>query len=298
MAILTVTELQEGTDGSLGIDIRGMTRRFHITTDDPRTAKILAESDSRIPQPGAIYSFTDEGGLSVIDLNRIVDTLDYAAVDGKPTLIDLTVNYRRRRSTEPTDNPLLEPALISIDTFESEEPIFFDINDQPIQNKAFETFDPPLTETFVDLAISITINEQDQDLEPRAKFNLQYHNKLNKTVWQGVQPRKAWLRLRSNRETRNSIRYWRTTYTIILRAEGWDRKVINQGFKQLKLGLFNGILIPIQVDGVDHEGKPLNAPAYLDQFGQLLGPSLSPNTITFKTKEEIDFNPLFTGIDL
>jgi len=298
MAILSVTELQEGTDGVLGFDIRNLTRRFHVQTDDAVSAKLLAESSSEIPSLGNVYQFADSGGLTITDPNRTVDTIDTFSVPGKPTLVEVVVNYVALRAVTQTEDPIEESPLISIDTIETEEPIFFDVADQPIQNSAAETFDPPLTDIFVDLAISITINEVDSDLSERAKLNLKYNNKLNKTTWQGVAPRNAWLRVRSNRQTRSGTRYWRTTYTILLRGEGWDRIVVDEGFKHFRFTTSPPFLPLFQVEALDEEGKAVNSPIRLNGFGLPLPTGDPPVTRTFKVKDEIDFNPLFVGVDL
>lgn len=296
MAVLSVTELQEGTESQIALSDRTYIRRYHVTTNDSITGKLLAEQAPEIPNIRDPLTFVS-GDLNVVDDSRVVQSIRAVPIDDAPSVFEVTVRYGPVPvAVENEEDPTLDEVEFSIDSFESEEPIYLDIDDNPIQNSAGETFDPPLTEVFVDMVITIVKNESDSGLLFRSKLNLKYNNKINKTTFLGIRPHRGLLKIRSVKERRGEVKYWRTTYQILVRGGfGWDRHLIDEGFKFLQFS--NVDEGDIQVEAKDADGNVVNSPIRLDGQGKPLLPGSAAVGILFTTRDEVDFAPLFEGVD-
>lgn len=299
MAVVAVTELQDGSSSQLLLGDRTYVRVFLVETDDQISAKILAETAAGIPSIGAVLTFQDESGDTVEDINRIVNTITTASVEGKPDWVRVLVAYKSRGATDDDpDDPLLDDPILSITTAETEEPIFLDAAGAEIKNSAGDIFDPPITEVFFDYVVNISFNIGNVTLLTIGSIVSSHNGRLNKTSWLGNPPRTAWMRLEAEKDVRNGTKFWRLNFRVLVRAEGWDRKIIDEGFRSIvQVVDATGSTVEERWEMTDGAGRISNSKSLLDGSGNELEPGLPPNILVFVTKGEIDFNPIFTGIN-
>ena len=293
MTVISVNEVQEGTDSIITAFTRGMLRIFLVETDDATTAKLLAETATGIPRINDFYQFEEgTGNTFIIDQTRIVAAIIPEAVEGKPTWVRVHVEYVETPIGFGTnvDDPTLDTPLISVTTQDNEEVVYLDIGGNVIANSAGVTFDPPITGTFFDMVVQIVINEVDAPLETFMKHVLKYNDMLNKSTWLGILPHQGLMKVTGEQASRAGIAFWHTTYQIFVRKapRTWERKIIDEGYQQIRTTGAVG-LEPI----LDLDGSAITEPRLLDGAGLAVTGSSTGKVLPFTLKDEVEFAKLF-----
>lgn len=186
---------------------------------------------------------------------------------------------------EPPDDPLDEPWEVTTDGVETEIPVSQDRNGDPIANSAGERFPEEMRDVVTDLTITIARNEA--GFSPLAAAS--YFNKINSattTIYGESFPAETVRiqKITGQSQVFGDIRFFRVTYYLEVRLDGWRRNVLDNGY--LKLDSGNQVVIK------DSKGNPLSAPSLLDGNGAV---STTPVFLAFDIKQTVDFSPLNLG---
>lgn len=223
---------------------------------------------------GDTYSFGSESdaGAYCVDIQA-----NEEADDGKQWLV--TVQFGKSNDIE--ENPLSLPWEYSLDGQAIEQPFDVDVEGRPIVNTVGDPFSSQTVRQVNQPILTITRNE--------AAFNNAYHlfsNTINSEVFFGgdvgtvlCQP------IKQHREKHATYGYyWPTTYTFVYQPDGWDTKLINQGFRARgERGVLQNIIV---------QGVPITEPALLTAGGQILPRGVPPVVLTFRPYRMMPFSVL------
>jgi len=228
MAIIDVKEDWRGLGAE--IDTEGATapRIFTVkfdAADSPIQRPFLAQNAAGIPTLNSAHPY--KPWLYV--KNKNVESIG-------PFDFEVTVNYTTRSTTggqegemqDPTESPLEAPWIVEWDFVMSNEPIDTDIDGKPIINSAGESFDPPITKDFHDLLLRIQRNE--------ATFNPiianDYKGAINSDWFWGFAPGLVkCVQFTARTAIRGTFWYWQVRYAFQMRKDGWQRRIIDEGYR-------------------------------------------------------------------
>jgi len=126
-------------------------------------------------------------------------------------------------------SPLADPWIVEWDFVTSNEPIDTDIDGKPITNSAGESFDPAITKDFHDLLLRIQRNEA--AFNPIVADN--YEDAISSDYFWGFEPGKVkCVQFTGKTAVRGQFWYWQVRYAFQIRKEGWQRRLLDQGFRQ------------------------------------------------------------------
>jgi len=297
MAILQVIEYQRETDIGLEIVHKFLiprfstSRMFQVVTDSPTTSHLSIQFDSRIPQ---LYSLHPEYGGSICKKISIKQHDDEESI-----IFDVVAEYDDKFDgadpEKPTDNnPLNRPTIISGGSNEHDEIVVIDVNGVPVQNKAKDSFDPPLTRKGGALRFSMTKNYPTLDLA----YIRSYKNAINSDSWFGQAAQTVRIaNITFSRQIEDmqvsdtvtvKVVYWTYTFEFEIADAGlgdgtWRKYVLNQGYRYLS----GSDLIPI----TGKDGLPVSKPVNLDSSGGVGSPA-SPVWLTFDVYRQLPFAAL------
>jgi len=229
MAIISVKEDWRGLGAEADTEGAVATRIFTVKFDGsnaPPQRPILAPIAAGIPALNSIHPH--QPWLHV--KNKTVESIG-------PFDFQVTVNYsarptiggRQGENLDPTANPLEAPWIVEWDFVTSNEPIDTDIDGLPIVNSAGASFDPPITDDFHDLLLRIQRNEAAFDPE-RANS---YKNAINSDwFWDLAPSRVKCVQFTARTAISGTFWYWQVRYAFQIREEGWDRRVLDRGYRQ------------------------------------------------------------------
>ena len=185
-----------------------------------------------------------------------------------------------------TGNPLDMPVWPRVETFVKEVPAYQDIDGNPIVNTAYDYFDPPVMAER--LCTTITVARNEPAVNPYSALILS--NRVNASAWNGFPPgtvKSAPIRIpRPEYDQQSGILYYPMEYAFEFDELGWERTILNQGFRQL-----DGFGKPVKI--YDAQGMEVSQAVMLDNAGHALLPPVSSSSIVvkkFKVYPEIDFS--------
>ena len=208
-----------------------------------------------------------------------------------PTMVEVTVNYGVRSGSSSggagSDDPLSRPAEISVSDVNDELPVDVDRNDAAIVNSAGEAFDPPLTRPSNDKRITITRNRANYTI---AEF-LDYKDRINSAVWEGLAAGTVrYVGESAVTVQEGEVSYWRVTHELLLRPDGWTRKILDQGFRET--AGTDSDNKPKYTVIKDTAGTPVSQPVLLNGSGKKLVSGADPVILEFELNAAADFNAL------
>jgi len=209
-------------------------------------------------------------------------------------------------------NPLELPSRVSWGSVSFTAPAItgFDENDErtiQIVNSAGQPFDPPLSEVRTALVATVTYNSETFDPQEADDFNesvnrdpiiignIPFQERMAKIIeftgepqeFEGIDFFAVTLRVQIKTDitkTKNPVE----GQPDIIVAQGWDRRVADQGFSQLDPADENKLVRMITDDG-----ESITEPLKLDGEGKKLSPQTADFVyLTFKTNEPRDFSGL------
>ena len=263
MSVLSVTEDWQAASVQNTGSSTTVKRAFDVEFNDqdspvarPLLAIVASSTNGAIPQYGDPHPAWDY--LYVSDLS--------SSVKG-PFLYRVTATYSNLTTNkkQETQSPLDQPPQIEFSFAATNEQIDRDINDDPILNSALESHDPPITRDFYDLVIRITKNQSSFDYDQAAE----YISSINSDRFYGFSPYKVKCNDYSGRSVDNgAFRYWETKYEFQVRQDGWDRRVLDQGFRSYDGDDDDGN--PIFTNFTDSSGNAVSQPVLLNGSGAKL----------------------------
>lgn len=265
MAVVNVTE--KWSPRSTGFSDRGevYTGVYSVLldgADTPQNAPRVARLAAGVPQWGTVAPWS----FWLIVRNVQVRTESVH-------LFEVTVTWEPREFSgqpNPADpDPTALPPEISFEEDVTTEPVDEDVAGDAITNSSGEPFDPPLQRPFSDPVIVIERNVATYNLvfwQPR----LYTTNNAIVTI-DGQAYATGTLRLRSAKAKRilvGASKYYALRIEIGVRIDGWNRRVLDQGYREQISSLTNGT--PVYKNIVDEQGNPVTSPVPLDGLGGVL----------------------------
>jgi len=282
MAVVSVEEQWAEATAEGTREGRTATRVYTVLCDDGTDGPVVARAATGIPRVGDAHP--QDSWLKCSNIR---------AVPVGPLLFKVYADYEVRfGDAGQGESPLDQAAEHEWFVIESVEPIDEDADGNPIVNAVNEAFDPPIQREFADPAVRITRNEATFS----ASNSANYANKVNSDsiTIDGLNIGPGYAKMKSITGTSfiyGSETYYRVTYTIHLRAGGWQRRVLNQGYRYWTGEYLDDGSKQI-VRAEDANGQPLSHPVLLAADGKKLPDGGSPVWLSFDVYEEIAFGPL------
>src|SRR5436190_15958425 len=261
MSVVSVTELFRGRTGKVDSQFRTSYKRvFDVIMSNVHDGPLTA-------MEAVAFSINETYSTSTEFDNHAVCTglsASNPSTDGKRWEVE--VEYG---PAEPAfENPLDKPLELNWNSEKREKGVDFDINGEPLLNKAFDPFDPPVQVGDPRNVISIKRNEAN---DPRATAAA-YRNTINDSEFLGYPERTV--RLEDVKATRVwsanlNAYYFETEYEFHVDLNEWKARPVNQGLSYLDGDTKRKIM----------EGQaPVSSPKLLDESGGVL-PDGAPGVV-------------------
>lgn len=165
------------------------------------------------------------------------DTLSFAFVKSKnakrdsqqPLLWQVDVKYSSAtdiQQRQVAENPLDRPPVYSWDNTTYQKVAFKDKDGNPVVNSAGERFSPLPEMDDCRPVLRVERNEASFN-EARA---IDYQDAVNTDMFRGFDPGQAKVaKITGSTAFENSVHYWKVTYEIHFRREGWTLEVLDEG---------------------------------------------------------------------
>jgi len=181
-------------------------------------------------------------------------------------------------------NPVLWHPEVNWGSEQFDEVVEKDRAGTAITNSAGDPFDPPLTETRSRSLLTLSRNEATWDPD----WPETYENSVNdasiticgKTAAAGT----ALIRsLGAVYAEANGYEYWRVTYAIAFKSDGWAREVLDAGYYRAKKAG------ETERPRIERDGMAVTEPARLDGSGEKLDDDSASVFLSFNTKNAKDW---------
>lgn len=187
----------------------------------------------------------------------------------------VTVTYGKMTDSDP--NPLNEPVDIQWSFEQFQKITDRDINGTAILNSAQDPFQEPVEIDDSRPVLTVTRNE--------ASFNsalaYQYRDAVNSTYFYGEAGTVKVSNISSTRQFDQQIGfYWKTTYAFHFNPMGWDKVILDQGFREKVAGKKKNILV---------QGVPIQESTLLNGAGAKLNVGGNPVFRTFRVYPRLPF---------
>lgn len=255
MPVESVTEDYQGSQFSVASTTMAAQRIFDVTFDAVHSP-LMMPSDARLAV--GIPAIFDEypANSDLICINKTVTN------GTGPKHWIVTCQYGTPSATGAS--PLGQPAEIGWSFAISTEEVDRDIYDNPIVNSSGESFDPPITKDFHDLVLTVIKNQSDfAQIEAAATIG-----KLNNDYFYGFSPGKVkCTRYEGRQILSGSGDYYQVTYEFQIRDDGWQRRILDQGFRDVDGDQFKDSTgtvksEPTKLDGAGNESSAAYFLAY------------------------------------
>lgn len=298
MAVIEISELYSRSGDINQGWLRTYHRQFQVITnfapDGPVTVRAALSGIYGI-FPGQYYwnspVFKWVTGDNPIDKALATETDPFAfvhriqptctTVDGKQWLVD--VDYGPYDPTLNSESPLDNRTQKAWSFAQDTEIVDVDANGNAVMNTAGDLFDPPIERDRSRPILTVARNELTFDPSLAAL----YKDKVNADPFLGYDPGQVKCsNISATEEWYPGIGiYYRVNYEFHFNTDdgGWQRKILNAGYRRLKSGSRRQILI---------DGLPAHSPVPLGNDGDVLPPSGTPVFLTFDIYPSVPFSPL------
>lgn len=187
----------------------------------------------------------------------------------------VTAEYGRRETEE---NPLDEPADIQWGFAQFQKPVQYDINNQPILNSAG---DPVTDQEIDDSRLVLTVTRNEASFNPLLAF--QYRDAVNATPFKGCPigtVKVANIGAVEKHDKPDFGVYYTVTYTFHFDPKGFDRIILDQGYREKIDGKMKHILV---------QGQKITEPHLLDGTGKKLPVDGQPRFKTWRVYPRLPF---------
>jgi len=312
MPVESVKESYEGSGSTTRVDL--MTLRVH--RDDVRYFDVLFRPGETPPKRRVMAKVAEDPHTHLkiplpweqhpADPWLFVTSIHSAQVPRAAYLYRVAVQYIS------VGNPLELPMQINWSFAISNEPVDRDNKGVPVTNSAAESFDPTLTKDVYDLILRIKRNElffdeliaatyigatNSNPWKPPNSINNYLPGLVKNTILQGEPKRAADMFYNTvNYEFRFRLAELKVDGSeYIVDSLGWKTKVLDQGFRTLKLE--NGVWTGEYETITDNEGNPVREPQLLDGKGQQLKEADDPGEDEHGNPEHNRFKGVFLAWD-
>lgn len=182
------------------------------------------------------------------------------------------------------DNPLDRDTVWRVEWDVVQEIVSEDRNGEQIVNSAGQPFDEALLE---DRHLAVMVGRKNYETEEEIRdIGTEYDRAVNSAVFRGEAVRTVKFDGVgcSDPQWENGIRFYEATFRFSVKAETWDRKVLDRGFSYLDAGKLKNIR--------DDDGQLITEPALLDGSGGKLAVGQVGVALTFQANPQKDFNAL------
>jgi len=260
MAVTLVKEIwTRGREGSYDLKAeRTYTRVHQVFTSLVSDDAFVVLAGTGVPRPGDVHP-NDLGAYC----RKVTPRQD----DEHPQVWYVTSEYSSKYENPDLneENPTYRPSELNWDFVSYQRPLERDLTGAPIVSSSGEPFDPPVEIDDSRLVLTIVRNELDFD----PALALLYQDAVNSDNFLGTYPGQAKVRLKAARQFETGLFFWRTTYEVQFRREGWDIEVLDRGFYEK----YDGRRVPIY-DTETHQ--QVTAPALLNGAGRKLTGDKAP----------------------
>jgi len=274
MSIIQVNENWKMRTARIDTESGGAVRVFDVefdAGDAPNVRILLARDANEIPQIYDPHPY--DNWLFVVSKS--------AKAKGGPLFYEITVNY------SSVKDPLSQDPEVEYYFATSNEPVDRDIDDNALTNSSNESFDPPITKDMNDLVIRIKKNEPQFDPAVASEFK----GAVNQDVFRGYDPGQVLCTVFDGRKARASdLNYWEVTYEFQVRADGWKRQILDEGFRE-KTGTDSEGKATYKLF-IDDDGKTLTQPVLLSGDGKQLADGGDIHKLEFELNESKTFSTL------
>lgn len=218
--------------------------------------------------------------------------------DKSPLFFEITVIYSSPEfaTIPPPDESTKVNISVAISGVEYEQPVYWDNDDNPIENVCHETYDPPLQVTNYDEQIVVRYTAISIDSEDLAALRGKVSSDSITMTVNGVSRIFAAGTLKmGNAQSEITLAtdgeaYWTVMIPLMYREDGWIRSLPNMGyiFFNDDSGNFERIK--------DEYGDPVSVPSYLDAAGEVLAPGDPVVKNDFDVEDTAAFSTFLSGI--
>ncbi len=291
MSLIEVRETAAEQAGSITAEfasapVKEYTRSFWGRCDSPLDgpATILqalpGPGPSLLPVPGALYSTPGE-----IDLTAFCQSIEVDRINDDPYMWKITAKFSTTavdgENNDIPESPDQVPPEVSVSFASYTKALTEDLDGKAIKNTLGDPFDPPFEVEDARPQISIVRNQLSFDLLTA----MEYKDAINSDYVGPFKP--GTCRMAGITADRVFDRgfYWRVTYVIEIRPEGWQPKILNHGFRYKSSGKIKNV--------TDDDGNFSNVAVLLDSNGQKIPPDIvEPTYLPFRVYEERNFGQL------
>lgn len=276
MALISCNEVPSGQTHTLSADDSAYVRVFRIVTDDPADRQQTVR-EHLATDKGIIYGTVYVSGNDT-DLTSRVKSISPAPVGEDGRVWDVTVTYGKLDSDSTSTSPLDEPWDIEWSFAQYEEPVEVSVNNYYVLNSAGDPFSEPITRERARPILTVSRNE--------AFFNtilsIYYVGSINLDAFQGAEPGTVrCLDIATKRQYDEDIGfYYSSRYSFEFRPEGWDKIVLDAGYRELS----GGTKKPINIGG-----RPATDPCLLNGSGSYAGHGAQPFYKKFQVYPALPF---------
>lgn len=196
--------------------------------------------------------------------------------DGKGWAVVVEFGPGEETPENPLDAPVKRSGGFNIGP---EQPMDKDVNGKPVVNAAGDPFLEAITREEARGFLKFVRNEA----SPPVALQNAYTNAINRDSFQGA-PRETvrcsgitW----EEEHDKDYGTYYVVSYEFEFRPQGWKRKVLNAGLRELVAGKRKQILV---------QGNPVNDPVCLSRTGQKLNPGVPPIYLEFEPYQKLSFS--------
>lgn len=276
------------------------TRSYKVWTDDPADGTAVVLDSLELPQPGEPHP---------ADPFAVMTDISVQPLDGDDRHFEVEVEYSSDDDTGGTTTDTSTPPLerereVSWGGSASTEPYFIDHSSPPkrVTNSAGEPFEQFFERESSELTITIVANRSTG--APGTDDLYSNTTNANSVLIEGTLFLEDTLKLspiqsRKTIETVNGVvyTYYRKTYTLKARRQGWKDKPIDAGLNELITSVETIDDVPTEVGElaaiVDNRGLPIRRPWPLNGEGRrLASPHAEPVTLEFTPYEPANWAPL------
>lgn len=282
MAVTSVKETEARRSRIEG-GISTHTRTFKVRCDDDEDGTAVAITASGVPSYGDPHPQDSTATARSIDAAPIGDARD---------VFQVVVEYSNDGEfTAPQVNPLDRAPEIDYSSDEATEDYFLDASDdsRAVVNSSGEPFENSLTRERGGMVITVVRNEANHDAVAADAFSNTCNSDpvlLDGTTYAPGTLKLSPIRATKVTETFNGseVVYYRRTFVLKARAEGWDDSALDVGLNELR----SGQLVPI----TDAAGLPVRRPYPLESGAAKPEPTDPADVLSFRPYARVSFAPL------
>jgi hypothetical protein len=263
-------------------DIGRRMRGYTVKTDSVTDTEDVVHKAAGLPKYGAAY----DGDATYMVTARTVKPLG-------PTLWEAVVTWDRKvfNLQNPEEGPLSQPPEYRWSSAVSTEEVEKDAEGFALINTA----DEPITgvmEDFYDSVLTVTFNVASYD----ERLARQYRGAVNADEYRGAPPGTVLVSdiTAVSRGQGSEQPYFSVGVELIFREDGWDRRFLNQGFREW-VGLdtdADGNKIKRFAEITDKEKRKVTEPVHLNATGQRLVDGADPVWLLHRMKKRKNLSAL------